>query len=67
MDIKLQMVTLSDIGHTAELERWARQLGAHVIRLELSSQFRCSGSDGYLLGHRILSQASIPVDRRESH
>lgn len=43
-----QMVTLADIGHSAELERWARELGAEVTRLELASQFRCSGSGGYL-------------------
>ncbi|WP_407352318.1 DNA/RNA helicase domain-containing protein [Luteimonas sp. R10] len=43
-----QMVTLNDIGHTAELERWADQLGAQVTRLQLASQFRCNGSDGYL-------------------
>lgn len=43
-----QTVTLSDIGHSAELERWARTLGAEVTQLELASQFRCNGSDGYL-------------------
>ncbi|GAA3933291.1 DUF2075 domain-containing protein [Luteimonas lutimaris] len=43
-----QMVTLNDIGHSTELERWATRLGAQVTRLELASQFRCNGSDGYL-------------------
>ncbi|MGN2243325.1 DNA/RNA helicase domain-containing protein [Frateuria sp. GZRR33] len=43
-----QIVTLSDIGHSEELARWARSMGAQVSHLELSSQFRCSGSDGYL-------------------
>ena len=43
-----QMVTLNDIGHSIELERWASELGAQVTRLELASQFRCNGSDGYL-------------------
>lgn len=43
-----QMVTLADIGHTAELEGWANRLGADVTHLELASQFRCAGSDGYL-------------------
>lgn len=43
-----QMVTLADIGHTADLERWARRMGADVTHLELASQFRCAGSDGYL-------------------
>jgi DUF2075 family protein len=43
-----QVVTLNDIGHSSELERWARDLGAHITLLELASQFRCNGSDGYL-------------------
>ena len=43
-----QMVTLADIGHSAELERWAKELGSEVTHLELASQFRCNGSDGYL-------------------
>jgi hypothetical protein len=43
-----QIVTLSDVGHSAELARWAHSMGAEVSHLELSSQFRCSGSDGYL-------------------
>ncbi|MDH5821718.1 DUF2075 domain-containing protein [Luteimonas sp. RD2P54] len=43
-----QIVTLSDIGRIAELERWAGEMGAEVIRLELASQFRCGGSDGYI-------------------
>jgi DUF2075 family protein len=43
-----QVVTLNDIGRGDELERWAKQLGAEVNRMELSSQFRCNGSDGYL-------------------
>jgi hypothetical protein len=43
-----QRVTLIDIGHTEELRRHARALGAEVTELALSSQFRCNGSDGYL-------------------
>lgn len=43
-----QIVTLSDIGRTEELERWAHAAGAEVTRLELASQFRCAGSDGYI-------------------
>jgi hypothetical protein len=43
-----QMVTLADIGHSAEIDRWARHLGADVTHLALASQFRCAGSDGYL-------------------
>ncbi|WP_434030937.1 DNA/RNA helicase domain-containing protein [[Pseudomonas] boreopolis] len=43
-----QIVTLADIGHTEELRRWAANFGADVTLLELSSQFRCAGSDGYI-------------------
>jgi uncharacterized protein len=43
-----QVVTLTDIGESQEIERWANKLGAQVTHLELSSQFRCNGSDGYL-------------------
>jgi DUF2075 family protein len=43
-----QRVTLLDIGHAEELRRHAHALGAEVTELELASQFRCNGSDGYL-------------------
>lgn len=43
-----QRVTLADVGHSDELRKWARELGADVTELALASQFRCSGSDGYL-------------------
>ena len=43
-----QRVTVLDIGHAEELRRWALSLGAEITELELSSQFRCNGSDGYL-------------------
>lgn len=43
-----QRVTWKDIGRKAEIEAWAQDAGAVVTRLKLSSQFRCSGSDGYL-------------------
>ncbi len=43
-----QRVTLHDIGHAEELRRHALDFGAEVTELELSSQFRCNGSDGYL-------------------
>lgn len=63
-----QIVTLSDIGHSTELERWAASLGAQVTRLELASQFRCNGSDGYLawldrtLGIRETANADFDPD-----
>lgn len=43
-----QQVTLQDIGHKTEIEMRAREFGAKIHRMELASQFRCSGSDGYL-------------------
>ena len=43
-----QRVTVHDIGLAEELRTWAKRLGAQITELELSSQFRCSGADGYL-------------------
>ncbi len=43
-----QRVTLKDIGTVDEIRHQARVLGLPVTELELDSQFRCSGSDGYL-------------------
>jgi DUF2075 family protein len=43
-----QRVTFKDIGEQSEITRFARNAGASVTTLELESQFRCSGSDGYL-------------------
>lgn len=43
-----QRVTMSDIGSVEEIEHWAKQEGSEVSYLELTSQFRCNGSDGYL-------------------
>lgn len=43
-----QRVTTSDIGSIAEIEKWAERENSEVIKMELVSQFRCNGSDGYL-------------------
>ena len=43
-----QRVTLSDIGSVAEIEKWAALEKSEVIKMQLVSQFRCNGSDGYL-------------------
>jgi DUF2075 family protein/SOS-response transcriptional repressor LexA len=43
-----QKVTLKDIGDKEEIRRWATEQGAEVTELELASQFRCNGSNGYL-------------------
>lgn len=45
---EFQRVTLSDIGSVAEIEKWAAKEGAEIAYLELKSQFRCNGSEGYL-------------------
>ncbi len=43
-----QRVTMDDIGSVEEIEKWAREEESEVSYLELQSQFRCNGSDGYL-------------------
>ena len=43
-----QRVTTSDIGSVEEIEKWAQKENSEVFRMELISQFRCNGSDGYL-------------------
>ena len=43
-----QRITTSDIGSIAEIEKWAERENSEVIKMELVSQFRCNGSDGYL-------------------
>jgi len=43
-----QIVTLKDIGRVAAIRDCARELGAEVTDLQLTSQFRCNGSDSYL-------------------
>lgn len=43
-----QRVTFKDIGSKSEIIRWAKASGAAITQLELASQFRCNGADGYL-------------------
>jgi DUF2075 family protein len=43
-----QKVAIHDIGEIDEIKFWANELNAEVTELELNSQFRCNGSDGYL-------------------
>lgn len=43
-----QRVTMDDIGSVEEIEKWAKEEGSELYYLELESQFRCNGSDGYL-------------------
>lgn len=64
-----QRVTLSDIGSSDEIEKWAKYYNATVYKDELVSQFRCSGSDGYLswLDNtlQIRDTANFSLDRNE--
>ena len=43
-----QRVTINDIGTVDEIRRFAKECNSEIHMMELDSQFRCSGSDGYL-------------------
>jgi DUF2075 family protein len=43
-----QRVHWKDIGEATQLREWAKHVGATITELELESQFRCNGSNGYL-------------------
>ncbi|MBN1892837.1 MAG: DUF2075 domain-containing protein, partial [Clostridiales bacterium] len=43
-----QRVTIHDYGSVEKIEAFAAQFGAKVQRMQLDSQFRCNGSDGYI-------------------
>ena len=43
-----QKVTWKDIGEEYEIEKFAKSMNAEIHHLELTSQFRCNGSDGYI-------------------
>ncbi len=43
-----QRVTMQDIGSVEEIKKWAAEEGSEVTEMELFSQFRCDGSNGYL-------------------
>ena len=43
-----QRVTMDDIGSVAAIERFAKMEHSEVTKMELVSQFRCNGSNGYL-------------------
>ena len=43
-----QRVTMDDIGSVDQIKRWAREENSDVYEMELVSQFRCNGSNGYL-------------------
>ncbi len=43
-----QRVTMDDIGSVEEIVKWAQEEHAQITQMQLLSQFRCNGSDGYL-------------------
>ena len=43
-----QRVTMDDIGSIDQIKRWAQEESSQVYEMELTSQFRCNGSNGYL-------------------
>lgn len=43
-----QKVTFKDKGSIDEIYHWAKKQHSNVYEMELTSQFRCNGSDGYL-------------------
>jgi len=43
-----QKVDIFDIGSEAEIKKYAEKYNAEINLLELNSQFRCGGSDGYI-------------------
>ena len=43
-----QRIHWKDIGNKTQIRQWANSLGANVTELDLLSQFRCNGSDGFL-------------------
>ncbi len=43
-----QRVTMDDIGSIDEIKMWAEYEDSEIYELELVSQFRCNGSDGYI-------------------
>lgn len=43
-----QQIRPEDIGCVSELERIAHNHDAEVVKLKLSSQFRCNGAEGYI-------------------
>ncbi|UTV87719.1 DUF2075 domain-containing protein [Cobetia amphilecti] len=59
-----QRVTLKDVGTVEEVKHRADECGAEVHELELSSQFRCNGSDGYLawLDHSLQIRTTANTD-----
>jgi DUF2075 family protein len=64
-----QKVTWNDIGDIEEIKKWADKANASVHKLQLASQFRCNGSDGYVAWLdeilQIRETANTKLDRSE--
>lgn len=43
-----QRVTLQDIGSAGKIRKWEEEENAQITEMELVSQLRCNGADGYL-------------------
>ena len=43
-----QRIHIDDAGSIAEIDKYAYMYGAEIVKLNLMSQFRCNGSDGFL-------------------
>ena len=60
-----QRIHLKDVGTEELIRSYAKELGAIVVDADLTSQFRCGGSDGYLawldnsLGLRFTANTSL--------
>jgi DUF2075 family protein len=63
-----QRVTFKDIGQKSEIRKWAKELGAQVTQLELTSQFRCNGAEGYLawLDNALQIRPTVNQELRQS-
>lgn len=65
-----QKIHINDIGDKRRIEICVEQEGANVTFLELQSQFRCNGSDGYLawLDHMLeIRETANPTLRTEDY
>lgn len=43
-----QKISMHDVGNKEQIKKYAMQYDAEIVEMELESQFRCNGSDGYL-------------------
>ena len=59
-----QQVIFKDIGSRSEIEHWAGYFDAALTKMNLPSQFRCNGSDGYLswLDHTLQIQETANTE-----